>query len=182
MEKKIEKYLKANHEYYSIVKKIIESPEFQKRKKYMHHENRSVYDHCLAVSILSYLWAKKWNLDYKAAAIGGLLHDFYTNPWQTNNNKLVAKEKTPFFKKHGFIHAKEAAKNARVYFPELVNDKIENIIVRHMFPLNIHPPKYKESWIITCVDKYVSMEIFKTPTHLLKYVGIGKKNKQEEEL
>lgn len=176
----IEKYVTKDHEYYQIVQTILEDPEFQKRKKFMHHENRTVYDHCLVVSILSYLWAKKWNLDYKAAAIGGLLHDFYEKPWQTSENKLIKKEKTSLFKKHGFIHAKEAAHNAQKYYPELMNEKIDNIIRRHMFPLNIHPPKYKESWIITTVDKYVSMEVFRTPTQLLKYVGIGKIEKNEE--
>lgn len=170
-------YLEKNHEYYQIVKPILEDKNFQKRKNFMHHENRSVYDHCLAISIISYYWAKKFNLDYRSAAIGGLLHDFYPNPWLSHNNKLVNKPKTPLFQKHGFIHAREAAQNAKKYYPDFVNEKIDNIIKRHMFPLNIHPPKYKESWLITIVDKYVSMEIFKNPTHILKYVGINFKNK-----
>lgn len=177
MKQSFTNYLKEDSEYYQIVKPILEDKNFQKRKLFMHHENRTVYDHCLAVSIIAYCWAKKLNLDYRAAAIGGLLHDFYSNPWLNQNNKLVNKPKTPFFQKHGFTHAKEAAQNAKIYYPNLINAKIDNIIRRHMFPLNIHPPKYKESWLITIVDKYVSMEIFKMPTHLLKYVGISSKNK-----
>ena len=132
------------------------------------------------VSLLSFLWAKKWNFDYKSAAIGGLLHDFYDKPWQTADHKLVKHTKKNFFQQHGFVHALEATKNAYRYFPEIMTPKIENIIRRHMFPLNIHPPRYKESWIVTCVDKYVSMDVLKTPKEWPKYLGIQKKKKGEK--
>ena len=95
--------------------------------------------------------AKKIGLDYKSAAIAGLLHDFYYKPWQENH------EKVPFFKMHGFVHAHEALENSRKNFPELMNPVVENCIERHMFPLNIVPPKYREGFIITCVDKWNSV-------------------------
>ena len=69
-------------EYLEIVEGILNSEEFEKRKKYRHHENESVYEHCLEVSYLAYKIAKKYGFDYKSAAIGGLLHDFYPYPWQ----------------------------------------------------------------------------------------------------
>lgn len=56
-----------------------------------------------------------------------------------------------------------------------MNEKIEDIILRHMFPLNIRPPRYLESWIVTLSDKYVSMEVIKDVKHLHHYVGIKKK-------
>lgn len=173
--KKRQIYLTPGNEYYEIVKEILDNKEFQKRKEYMHHENSSVYDHSLSVSILLYIWAKKWHLDYKSAAIGGLLHDFYDKPWQSKEHKLESKTKKGFFKQHGFVHASEAARNAKLFFPHLINPKIDNIIRRHMFPLNIHPPKYIESWMITLVDKYVSLDVLKTPKAWPKYLGIGKK-------
>ena len=46
-------------EYYKIVNKILNHPEFQKRKQYAHHGNISVFDHSLAVSKVSYYLAKK---------------------------------------------------------------------------------------------------------------------------
>ncbi len=176
--KNIESYLVPGNQYYEIVKEILENPEFQKRKTYLHHENCSVYEHCLMVSFLSYLWAKKWNCDYKSAAIGGLLHDFYDKPWQTNTSKSSKKNKTKFFEQHGFVHAREAVKNSYHYFPTLMNKRVENIIRRHMFPLNICPPKYKEAWIITCVDKYVSADVLKNPKVWPKYLGLRKKEKK----
>lgn len=149
-------------EYYNLVKPILEHPEFQKRKTYMHHIGESVYDHTMRVSFDSYNIAKKIGWDYKAAAIGGLLHDFYDKPWQTDV------EKKPFFQKHGFVHAEQARKNASKFFPDLMNPRIEDIIKKHMFPLNKRPPKYKESWLISFVDKADSMDFLMHPRALFK--------------
>ncbi len=148
-------------EYYEITNIILNHPEFIKRKKYKHHGEISVYEHSLKVSKKAYKMAKKHKKDYKSAAIGGLLHDFYYNPWQENT------EKKSFFKKHGFVHASEALENAKKVFPELMNDKVENIILRHMFPLNITPPKYIEGWYVTIADKIVSLEVLRYPKCIL---------------
>lgn len=153
-----------NENYLKIINPIITNYEFQKRKKYRHHKDKTVYDHSLQVSYLGYKIAKYLpKVDEKSVAIAGMLHDFYDKPWMEN------KEKKKFFQKHGFVHAKEARDNAYKYFPELMNKKIENMIIRHMFPLNIIPPKYIESWIITISDKIVSMEVlfqFETLKHI----------------
>ena len=161
-----------NKEYYEIVKSIIENPEFIKRKTYKHHEDESVYEHSLKVSIISYKIAKLLHLDKESTAIGGLLHDFYYKPWQDNT------EKQKFFKQHGFVHARQALENSINYFPYLLNDKTEDIIVKHMFPLNIIPPKYMEGWIVTLVDKIVSLNVLAHPTAWPKYVGIKTKTKK----
>lgn len=155
------KYKTEYSDYYLIVNKILENDEFLKRKKYRHHGDISVYEHSLSVSILSYNMAKKINLLFGKiilneydVAVGALLHDFYYKPYTEDH------EKKPLFKKHGFVHAGEALENSKKFFSHLMDKKIENIILRHMFPLNIIPPKYLESWIITIADKYVSMEVF----------------------
>ena len=167
-EKKLLKlYSKMDDQYIEIIDKILNHEEFKKRLFYHHHEDRSVYTHSLMVSLYSYKIAKFFKLDYKSAAVGGLLHDFYYKDWQVNM------EKKSIFKMHGFIHAKEALENSNIFFKEYMNEKVSNIILRHMFPLNILPPKYIEGWIITFVDKCVSLEIFKKPQNLYKYVGLA---------
>lgn len=153
-------------EYFEIIKDILKSEEFLKRKEYKHHGEETVYTHSLKVSYLSYLYCKKHNLDYRNAAIGGLLHDFYYEPWQESNDHK------PLFKKHGFVHAKEALLNTKTYFPSYVNPMIEDIILRHMFPLNIIPPKYLESYVVTFFDKKVSMNVLKSVRNYPKYLGI----------
>ena len=42
-----------------------------------------------------------------------------------------------------------------------------------MFPLTL-PPKYYEGWIVTIADKVVSLEVFKNPKELYKYIGLNK--------
>ena len=81
---------------------------------------------------------------------------------------IIIHGKRPFLKKHGFVHAEEARVNAWKYFPENMNYKVEDIIRRHMFPLNKRPPKYKESWLISFVDKADSMDFIMHPKALLK--------------
>ena len=58
-----------------------------------------------------------------------------------------------------------------------MNKTIENIILRHMFPLNITPPKCKESWIVSIMDKKCSMYILKYPKSYLKYIGVRRRHK-----
>lgn len=159
-------------EYYDIIKEILESEEFQKRKNYKHHGNITVYDHSLKVSQVAYKIAKKLkSMDARSIAVGGLLHDFYDKPWQERT------EKTKLLKKHGFVHAKEASKNAYRYFPEYMNPKINDMIIKHMFPLNVKPPKYLGSWIVNLSDDIVSLNILKHPSALPKYIGIKKRKK-----
>lgn len=139
-------------EWYKIVRPIITSKEYLKRKKFRHHGNTSVYEHSIKVSLGAFKLAKMLRLDYKSAAIAGVLHDLYTTPWQDVTVDL------PFFKRHAFSHARCALENSQKYYSKYLNPKIENAILRHMFPLNIKPPRYSTGYIITIVDKCVSMD------------------------
>lgn len=150
-------------EYYKIVNKILENEEFKKRKEFSHHGSITVYDHSIAVSKLAYKIAKLTKRDYRVAAISGLLHDFYYEPWQGNYKSKKILEK------HGFVHAKEASENSKIHFPEYMNKKIENTILRHMFPLNKIPPRYIEGWIVNLADKCVSCEVIFHPS-FFKYL------------
>ena len=159
-------------EFFEIIKNILLHPEFQRRKLFLHHEGESVYDHCLQVSYLAYVIAKKVGTNKKDAAIAGLLHDFYLKPWQDNY------EKKSFFKQHGFTHAKEASINAKKWFPNYVNEQVEEAIAKHMFPLNPQIPKYKVSYCVTLADKLVSSKIILFPLAWPKYLGLARKSKK----
>lgn len=156
--------------YNNIVQEILENEEFKLRKNYKHHGKITVYQHCKKVSLLAYKIAYYIpTVNEKNAAIAGLLHDFYYNPWMENKNKKS------FFKKHGFVHAKEARDNAYKVFPNLMNKRIENSILRHMFPLNIVPPRYMESWIVTISDKIISMETIFDKETIPRSLGLKRK-------
>lgn len=148
----LKKYDYMKH-YYDIVRPILDNEEFKKRKNWRHHGDTSLYDHSLQVSLLAYRLSFHFkSMDNDIIAIGGLLHDFYNKPWMENT------EKKPLLQKHGFVHAAEARENAYLYFSELMNPVIDNIILRHMFPLNKIPPKYKEAWLVSLADKIVSID------------------------
>lgn len=154
-------------EQLQIIATILENEEFKKRKSFRHHGEISVYEHSLRVALLSYKIGSKFKyLDINSILVGSLLHDFYFRDWQSY------KEKRPFLKKHGFVHAKEALENSEIYFPDLMNDKTRNIILRHMFPLNKIPPRYIESWIVSIADKIVSFETLIKPTSIIKLLGL----------
>src|SRR5574344_1776660 len=161
------------NEWYQIVKDILLSDEFQRRKLFKHHDN-SVWDHSINVSFRSFLMAKYYNLDEKTCAIAGLLHDFYPKAYkkcpelEKLNPNYMSRVigKLSFKELYGFVHAKEAANNALKYYPKLVDDKIYSCIKTHMFPLNIIPPRYPEGWIITLMDKKLSASTIKE----IKYI------------
>lgn len=158
-------------EWEEIVYPILTSKIFFKRRTFRHHGDITVYEHCIHVSRMSYRIAKKLHLDYKSAAIAGLLHDLYTTPWQEDTTKK------PFFEQHGFTHARDALKNSQRYFGNYLNPKIENAILRHMFPLNITPPRYSTGYIVTLADKIISLEVITQPEVIVKTFGFYKRSK-----
>ena len=117
--------------------------------------------------------AKIFNADERRTAIAGLLHDFYPWSWMysedledLDDGKYLVEVRTKhsLFEMHAFTHAEAAAKNYIKYFPELEDERITNAIKRHMFPLNIIPPKNKEGFIISFVDKVNSCNELPSPS------------------
>ena len=68
---------------------------------------------------------------------------------------------TKFNKSHAWVHPRIAVRNARKLVN--LNKKEEDIILKHMWGATIAPPKYKESYIVTMVDKYWAVKEAVTP-------------------
>ena len=189
--KKAKTVLKDDYNnWYSITKNIIIDEEYQKRRYFKHHEKESVYDHSILVSVYSYKLAKKYHTNIYNSTIAGLLHDFYTFPWQyTDDLSLLDSKYKEHFQKnnkhkkflelHGFTHAIDAADNANIYYNKYVNEKILSAIRTHMFPLSLLTkykiPNCKEGYIITIADKIITIKDFPSPREIPKYLGIRKK-------
>ena len=62
---------------------------------------------------------------------------------------------------HLISHPRIAVRNARKLVN--LNKKEEDIILKHMWGATIAPPKYKESYIVTMVDKYWAVKEAATP-------------------
>ena len=149
--------------YLKIVDDILKCEEFSKICEIKHHDSNRL-EHSLRVSYFSYKIAKKLHLDYKSVARGGLLHDFFIE--RTTDYKK-AKDKIKLYTTN---HPKMAVRNAKKYFD--VNNVEEDIIKSHMFPIDIRIPKFAESWVVSSVDKVVSIYEFSKKFRIkLSYVG-----------
>lgn len=135
-------------EFNAIVEDILTHPEFMRLKEFRHHTS-SIYEHALAVSFLSYRISKQFGLDYRSAARGGLLHDFFLYDWRNHDVPDLPREKF-----HGLEHPKIALENARRHFE--VNEVERDCILRHMWPLTLTPPRFRESFVVCMADKYVA--------------------------
>ena len=120
-----------------------------KQKNYIQHGNVSVYEHCLRVAYLSIEIVTKFNLNVNIRSLirGALLHDYFLYDWHIKDKS---------HRLHGFTHPKTAYKNASKEF--YLNDIEKDIIIKHMFPLVIFPPKYLESHIVTIADKISALK------------------------
>lgn len=127
---------------------ILNSSFIKKEKDYIHHGSVSVFDHSYRVAFFCIFFSLFLPLVFNRRALirGALLHDYFLYDWH---------EDDPSHKWHGFIHAKRAYFNASRDF-DLCNIE-KDIILRHMFPLNITPPKYRESILVCCVDKVCAL-------------------------
>lgn len=127
--------------------------------KYIQHGNTSVLLHSIAVAYYCNCFSNKFRFipfHDEDMIRGALLHDYFLYDWH------IPDKTRPL---HGFYHPKAACRNAESEFN--LTDIERDIIKKHMFPLTITPPKYKESVLVCLVDKVCSTyETFKkNPYH-----------------
>ncbi|MBE7069517.1 MAG: HD domain-containing protein [Ruminococcaceae bacterium] len=127
-------------------------------KNFTQHGNTSVFEHCVSVAKFSLLMAHylektlRIKVDRDSLVRAALLHDYFLYDW---HDKTV-----PGHNIHGFTHPGAACRNADRDFG--LNEVEKDIISKHMFPLTIMPPKYRESVIVTLADKWCALcETFK---------------------
>lgn len=155
--------MKKVEEFNKIVEDILNNDKFNKLKEQPHHGiNR--YEHSYHVAIWIYKICKLFNSkNLTKITRASLLHDFYEDiDLKGNGLQRLAR------------HSKAALKNSEEYFK--LDDMQKNIIKTHMFPCSLDIPKYKESWLITIIDKIVStyeMIRYKIPMNVgkgIKYI------------
>ena len=71
-----------DNEYFNCIRDLISHTKVEELLEYVHHGDVSVLEHSLHVSYRSYQLCKSLGFDYRAAARGGLLHDFFLYDWQ----------------------------------------------------------------------------------------------------
>lgn len=135
------------NEFRAIIKDIVENDTVQQMRNFRQHYDTSCFDHCYKVALISYIICKKLKLDYISAARAGMLHDLFLYDWRIHE---------PSRKRfHAFHHPRIALNNSLKIFS--LNKKEQDIILKHMWPITVIPPKSMEAFIITFVDKYCAL-------------------------
>ncbi|MFY9177797.1 MAG: hypothetical protein WBI74_09250 [Caldicoprobacterales bacterium] len=143
---KIKEVYELKAEYKECISDLISHDLVISMRNYRHHGDVNCLEHSLYVSYTSFRICKKLGLDYRSAARGGLLHDFYLYDWHIGK---------PYKGLHGFIHPDIALQNAVKYFS--LNNIEKDIIKKHMWPLTLKLPKYNETFVVLMVDKYCAI-------------------------
>ena len=135
------------NEFRAIIKDIVENDTVQQMRNFRQHYDTSCFEHCYKVALYNYIICKKLNLDYISAARAGMLHDLFLYDWRIRE---------PGRKRfHAFHHPRIALNNSLKIFD--LNEKEQDIILKHMWPITVIPPKSMEAFITTFVDKYCAL-------------------------
>lgn len=128
---------------------ILLSAGMQLEKQFMQHGTISVYAHSVSVALLCVQIAAflPFRVDMASLVRGALLHDYFLYDWHVPDKKHQL---------HGFRHARWALENAQRDFA--LNDIERNMILSHMFPLNLVLPRYRESIILCTADKWCALQ------------------------
>ena len=130
-------------DFIDTISDIIKNTKVQEMKNYKQHYKTSCFDHCLVASYLCYKFCKKHNLDYISCSREAMVHDLFLYDWRKRQNGRKGF--------HAFTHPKTAYENANVLFN--LNQLEKDIILKHMWPLTPTLPKFKESFVLTFIDK-----------------------------
>lgn len=136
-------------EFFNIIKPIILNEKVQEMKNYRQHCDTSCFTHCLHVAYYSYVICKKLGLDYVSVSRAAMLHDLFLYDWR------LGYRDEEFYGFHAFAHPKIALRNSLELFD--LNNKEQDIIIKHMWPITITFPKYTESYIVTFMDKFSAL-------------------------
>lgn len=158
LQTKISMKLKSREQLYDeddpkfgeLIREFTQHPVYRTMRDLPHHEH-SVYDHSLRVAWLSYKVGTYLNtyigIRIRDLTRGAMLHDFFLRDWH--------EQKSPSGRLHAFEHPREALVNARKYFSP-ISDVERDIILKHMWPLSLIPPRYIETVIVVVMDKVVA--------------------------
>lgn len=144
---------KIEKEFVDHVRDLLDNRLVWSMDNYIQHGGITCLEHSLSVSYRSYRVCKKLRLDHRSAARGALLHDFFLYDWH---------DKDHGHNLHGIFHPRTAYRNARKLFH--LNRIEKDIIIKHMWPLTLRPPIFKEAIVVSIVDKYCAIQetIFKS--------------------
>lgn len=129
-------------EFYAHIGTLLENEQVQKLDEYIQHYCYSRLKHSLDVAYYSYMITRFLRWDSRSTARAALLHDLYL--YDRRDDSYTGKH-------HITRHPRIALENARAICD--LNKCEEDIIAKHMWLITPIPPRYKEGFVVTFVDK-----------------------------
>lgn len=154
------KDLSENENYFQLVSDLISDKNVQRLAEFSHHSGTTRFQHSLNVSYYNYKLCRLFHLDERAGARAGLLHDLFF--YDRHDHVPVEGEGW-----HGVGHPKIAFFNASELFG--ISQVEGDMIANHMWPLSLRFPRYRETYVITVVDKFCACA--EVLTHFFSVAG-----------
>ena len=159
----------AWNEFLEVAGDIYSSPQLQSLAEFEQHFKINRLQHIRSVAYLSFLVSRKLKLNYTETTRAAMMHDLFYYDWREDDKS---------HKLHGYRHPYFALSNAYRLEGELTARE-KDIIQKHMWPLTPFLPRYKESYVVTAMDKYCATiemvysfsESYRNKFH--KLTGIG---------
>jgi uncharacterized protein len=134
-------------EYEICVQDLLEDDEVFNMWNFTHHHQPSCLHHSIRVSYISYKICRWLHLDYRSAARGGLLHDFFLH--DSNG-----------FPSHNGIHVLSSPLSILLKAERRfgLNQMEKEIVMKRLNPISRNRPRYKETYIVLLVVKYCTVK------------------------
>lgn len=137
-------------EFNLYMEKLLADEKIKQMSKFIQHGNTTCLMHCKTVAYYSVVFVHKFHIrvDMKSLIRGALLHDYFLYDWHEAKLGNL----------HGYRHPGIALRNAMSDFD--LTEIEQDIIRKHMFPLTLYLPKYRETVIVCLMDKYCTLREF----------------------
>jgi len=128
--------------FLSCLDGLLNTPQVQSMRCLPHHPGVNCYEHSVFVAYVAFRLGRRWGLDYRACARGGLLHDLYL---------YDCRDASAHPGNQCLDHPEFALRNASALTH--LSEVERNIIQAHMWPLAVHLPRSREAWAVSLADK-----------------------------
>ena len=134
-------------DFNEYMNELLADRKIQRMSQFIQHGDTTCLMHCKTVAYYSVVFVNKFHIkvDMKSLIRGALLHDYFLYDWHEQKLGNL----------HGFYHPGIALRNAMRDY-ELTKREMD-IIKKHMFPLTLYLPMYKETGVVCLMDKYCTL-------------------------
>lgn len=138
-------------DFYSNISVLLENDKVKQLDNYIQHYCHTRLQHSLDVAYYSFFITRLFGWDSRSTARAALLHDLFL--YDRYDGSYTGKN-------HVRTHPLIALENAREICT--LNKIEEDIIKKHMWLITLMPPRYKEGFVVTFVDKFCAAKEFFT--------------------